>query len=301
MKILDLKELKNFKENSCVTIGFFDGVHLGHKKIIDALIDNSKKNNLKSVVITFSDDVLNYFKVSNAIFPLNSKIELFLKLNVDYLLILSIKDNFIDLNASSFLNKILYPLNCKTIVCGNDFSFAKNKEGNIDFIKNNTAIDIKIVDDVFYNNYKVSSTYIRDLLKNGKVDLANKLLLTPFFIKSKVIKGKQIGRTINFKTANLEINNSCYLLKNGVYYGKIIVLNKEYNALINVGSNPTINDEKSLKIEANILNFNENIYDDEIIAIFTYFKRDEVKFASLNSLKEQITKDYNDFIKYLNM
>lgn len=139
------------------------------------------------------------------------------------------------------------------------------------------------------------------LLLNGKVDIANKLLLHPFFIESKVIKGKQIGRTINFKTANLEINDSCYLLKNGVYFGKIIVLNKEYEALINVGINPTINDENNLKIEANILNFNEDIYDDKITAIFTLFKREEVKFNSLIDLKNQIEKDYNDLLKYLKM
>ncbi len=301
MRILDLSELKNYKENSCVTIGFFDGLHLGHKKIINSLIKNEKNNNLKSVVITFSDDVLSYFKVSNPIFPLKNKIEFFESLNIDYLLVLSIKDNFVNLDANSFLNKILKPLNCKKIVCGNDFSFAKNKEGNIEFIKNNTNIDIEIVDDVYFNNNKVSSSYIRMLLLNGKVDIANKLLLHPFFIESKVIKGKQIGRTINFKTANLEINDSCYLLKNGVYFGKIIVLNKEYDALINVGINPTINDENNLKIEANILNFNEDIYDDKIIAIFTLFKREEVKFNSLIDLKNQIEKDYNDLLKYLKM
>ena len=301
MRILDLSELKNYKENSCVTIGFFDGLHLGHKKIINSLINNEKNNNLKSVVITFSDDVLSYFKVSNPIFPLKNKIEFFESLNIDYLLVLSIKDNFVNLDAKSFLNKILKPLNCKKIVCGNDFSFAKNKEGNIEFIKNNTNIDIEIVDDVYFNNNKVSSSYIRMLLLNGKVDIANKLLLHPFFIESKVIKGKQIGRTINFKTANLEINDSCYLLKNGVYFGKIIVLNKEYEALINVGINPTINDENNLKIEANILNFNEDIYDDKITAIFTLFKREEVKFNSLIDLKNQIEKDYNDLLKYLKM
>ena len=301
MRILDLSELKNYKENSCVTIGFFDGLHLGHKKIINSLINNEKNNNLKSVVITFSDDVLSYFKVSNPIFPLKNKIEFFESLNIDYLLVLSIKDNFVNLDANSFLNKILKPLNCKKIVCGNDFSFAKNKEGNTEFIKNNTNIDIEIVDDVYFNNNKVSSSYIRMLLLNGKVDIANKLLLHPFFIESKVIKGKQIGRTINFKTANLEINDSCYLLKNGVYFGKIIVLNKEYEALINVGINPTINDENNLKIEANILNFNEDIYDDKITAIFTLFKREEVKFNSLIDLKNQIEKDYNDLLKYLKM
>ena len=175
MRILDLSELKNYKENSCVTIGFFDGLHLGHKKIINSLIKNEKNNNLKSVVITFSDDVLSYFKVSNPIFPLKNKIEFFESLNIDYLLVLSIKDNFVNLDANSFLNKILKPLNCKKIVCGNDFSFAKNKEGNIEFIKNNTNIDIEIVDDVYFNNNKVSSSYIRILLLNGKVDIDNKL------------------------------------------------------------------------------------------------------------------------------
>ena len=293
MKILDLKDLKNLKKNSVVTLGFFDGIHKAHEVILSSLVNISKENNYNSVVITFSDDILNLFKMSNNITSLNDKLEVFKNMDIDYVIVLKQSDNFMSLTAKEFINQYLKPINCKTIVCGSDFSFAKNKEGNINFIKENTDYNVILIDDIYdENNNKISSTYIRKLLKEGNVSLANKYLYKNFKIDSKVISGKEIGRTIGFKTANLLINNQCYLLAHGVYFGTAIIDNKEYKAMINVGINPTVSDNNSLKVEVHILDFNDDIYQKNIKVIFDKFHREEIKFNSLDELKKQLISDF---------
>ena len=293
MKILDLKDLKNFTNNTCVTLGFFDGMHIGHQKIFDTLINKAKDNNYKSVVITFDDSSLNLFKMTKNITSLNDKLDSFGKYGVDYVVLLKTSDNFMNLTASEFIKQYLDALNCKCIICGSELTFAKNKEGNMQYLKDNTSYEIISVDDVYINDIKISSTYIRNLIKEGNVNLANSLLYKPFSITSNVIKGHRIGRTIGFKTANIVVNDSCLLLKHGVYFGKVVINNKYYKSMINVGINPTINIDNNLKIEAHIIDFNEDIYDDLIKIEFNCFHRDELKFDSLQSLKKQLDYDLN--------
>lgn len=292
MKILDLKDLKKYKNNSVVTIGFFDGIHKAHQVLLNNLVTKAKENNYESVVITFSDEVLSLFKMSNNIMTLDDKLGILRQLGVDNVVVLSPLDNFMGMSAKEFKEVYLDSLNTKIVVCGSDFSFAKNKEGNIEYLKNNSNYEILEIEDIFdENSNKISSTYIRNLLKEGKVDLANKYLYSNFSTNSLVISGKEIGRTIGFKTANLLINNQLKLLKHGVYFGKVFFDNMEYKAMINVGYNPTVNDEESLKVEVHIANFNKEIYDDTIKVVFVKFHREEKKFASLNELQTQLQLD----------
>lgn len=291
MKIVELKDLDHFKYNSVVTLGFFDGMHLGHQLIFNTLKNKALKLGYKSVVITFSDDVLELFKMSDSITSLNDKLEIFEQLGIDYCLVLSIKDNFMNLSAKEFINNYLEKLNCKVIACGSDFSFAKKKEGNINFIKENTDYEVILVDDVYIDDIKISSTLIRNLLGQGNIPLANKLLYKGFKITSKVINGKEIGRTIGYKTANLKITPSCNLLKHGVYFASVVINNNIYKAMVNVGFNPTINDNKTLKVEVHILDFSSNLYESVIDVSFICYHREEIKFDSLDKLKEQLAKD----------
>lgn len=291
MKKIDLKNLQDFNESTCITIGFFDGIHKGHQCILNTLIKTAKLKNLKSVVITFDDSVLKRFKMSRCIMDMEEKIKTFNQFEIDYILLLSVTDNFMNLSADEFIHSFLNRLNCQCLVGGSDFHFAKNKEGNISYLKKNTNYDIVEVKDVYIQQNKVSSTYIRQLILNGQVQKANELLFTPFKIYSKVIDGRKIGRTIGFKTANIQINESCLLLKHGVYFGRVEIEHAFYKAMINVGYNPTIKEDKVLKIEAHILNFEKQIYDCPITLIFQVYHREEMKFASLEELKAQLNKD----------
>ena len=298
MKILDLNDLKNFSNNTCVTLGFFDGMHVGHQKIFNTLIEECKINNYKSVVITFDDSSLNLFKMTKNINSLEDKLSIFKDYNIDYVVLLKTKDNFMNLSAKEFINTYLEPLHCKCVICGSELTFAKNKEGNMEYLKNNTTYKIISVSDVYEDDIKLSSTYMRKLISEGHVDKANKFLYKPFSITSSVISGHQIGRSIGFKTANIKVNDSCNLLKHGVYFGKVIINSVTYKTMINVGINPTVNIDNNLKIEAHILDFNEEIYDDKITLIFDTYHRDEKTFDSLEELKSQLDKDLNELKHY---
>ena len=298
MKILDLKDLNHYKNSSCVTLGFFDGIHLGHQAILSTLIKQAKENNLKSVVITFDESVLQLFKMSKNIISVSDKLTYLEELGVDYVLLLKTKDNFMGLSAKEFKENVLDKLNCKVIVSGNDLSFARKKEGNIAFLKENSDYTINVVDDVYVNNQKISSTYIRNLLLQGNVKLANSLLYKPYSITSNVIEGFKIGRTIGFKTANINVTPSCYLLKHGVYFGKIIIEDKEYKTMVNVGVNPTINYDQELKVEAHILDFDLDVYYKYVKLIPEKYYREEVRFEKLEDLKKQLQIDLDKLRSY---
>ena len=196
MKLIDLNDLKNFKDNSVITIGFFDGLHKGHQVILSTLSSLAKKNNYKSVIISFDESVLDLFKMSKNICSVTQKLDSFKAFDIDYVLLLKVSDNFMGLSAKEFIDNYLEKLNTKIVVCGSDFSFAKNKEGNIDYVKKHTNYDIVSVDDEYVNDIKISSTYIRNLLNNGNITLANSLLYEDFNIVSKVIQGKKIGTLV---------------------------------------------------------------------------------------------------------
>lgn len=291
MKILDINDLKSFNENTYITIGFFDGVHKGHQLILNTLKNKANENNFKSLIITFDEDVLDAFKMTKSLIPINEKMQIFEKLNIDYVLLLKRKDNFMNLTALEFIDKFLTVLNCKGIICGKDFNFGKDGKGNIDTLKKYSDYKIELVNDFYFEDNKVSSSYIRDLLANGKVEIANKLLFNPFHIEGEVIYGKQLGRTIGFKTANIHLDEHKFLLKNGVYFGTVDFDEKTYYAMINVGYNPTVEDNNKIKLEVHILDFSKDIYEKKINVCFLNFHREERKFDSVNLLKTQLEKD----------
>ena len=298
MKILDLKDLKNLKDNTCVTLGFFDGMHLGHQKILSVLSSTAKENDLKSLVIKFAEDVLNLFKMTKSIVSIEEKLSAIASFNIDYVLVLKVTDNFMGLSAIEFKEQVLDMINTKYVICGSDFSFARKKEGNIEFLRNNSNYNIIQVDDVIINGDKVSSTFIRNLISNGNVDKANQLLFKSFSNNSSVENGLKSGRNIGFKTANLKITDSCYLLKQGVYFGYVSYNNKDYKAMINVGINPTINLNDNLKIEAHILDFSEEIYNEKISLTFLTYYREEKKFENLDELRNQLSIDAYNLKKF---
>lgn len=281
----------NQKQNLAIALGYFDGVHIGHRAVIKSAVDFAKKNNTKSAVITFSDHPYCYFKgvCPKYILTREEREKRIASLGIDYLYELNFED-FAHLTAKEYLNNILinhfHPISIST---GWNHNFGKNKSGNVNFLeeqaKNYNYKYFKIPPQKI-NNEIISSTKIRKLLSEGNIEKANLMLGQNFSIEGEIVKGNQIGRTIGFRTANLVYPPELIELPYGVYavdttYGK---------GIANFGIRPTINGSHT-SLEAHILNFEKDIYGKIINVNFNKMIRTEKKFPSLDALKKQINLD----------
>ena len=297
--IKSINEIDNISK-SVVTIGNFDGVHKGHQVLIKKTVKFANENNLKSIVFTFENHPINYFKnkkIKNIITN-SEKISKIKKLGVDILIMIPFDSYMTKISPLEFIKEILIDkLDAKKIIVGHDFTFARRKEGNIKILKEMSfkyRFDLEIVNSIDINDIRVSSTHIRQLVDNGDVDKVNNYLGYNFLIKGKIIKGKQLGRTIGFPTANIKINDNLLIPKKGVYVTSVYIDDNIYYGATNIGYNPTVKGE-SLSIETNILEFSEDIYGKIIKLEFLERIRDEKKFNSIDELKLQLKKD-TDYI-----
>lgn len=255
-----------------------------------------KKNNMKSVVFTFSNHPANFFESEKVrkIITNKDKINTMKDLGVDIVINLPFDEFMTKISAIDFVEKILVKkLNAKKIYVGHDFTFARNKEGDAILLKalgGEYDFDVDIVKPIKINNIRVSSTYIRNLLAQGKVESVKEYLGSNYIVEGIVIEGKQIGRTMGFPTANLKFKENLILPRIGIYATKVYIGDKVYIGATNIGFNPTVRVEK-LSIETHILQFNEDIYGKNIKIEFLERIRDEKKFNSLDELKQQLKND----------
>ena len=290
--ITSLEELEQINK-SAVTIGKFDGLHKGHKALIEKTVDYAKKNNMKSVVFTFSNHPANFFEREKVrkIITNKDKITTMKNLGVDIVINLPFDEYMTKISAIDFVENILVKkLNAKKIYVGHDFTFARNKEGDAILLKalgGEYDFDVEIVKPIKINNIRVSSTYIRNLLAQGKVENVKEYLGHNYIVEGKVIGGKQLGRTIGFPTANLKFKENLILPRPGIYATKVYIKDKVYMGATNIGFNPTVRVEKL----THILEFSQDIYGETIKIEFLERLRDEKKFDSLDGLKEQLKKD----------
>ena len=294
------KNLDEFKSEkfSILTIGTFDGVHLGHQKILKKLNKEAKENNLESTVLTFFPHprtILNPSKPLKLINSIAERIELFKKSQIENLIIHSFDKKFSEYDPEKYVYEILVKkLNAKIILIGYDHKFGKNRSADIkDLIEYGKKYDFNVVEIKAeeLNDIAISSTKIRNSINEGKINIANAYLGYDFSISGIVVKGNSIGKTLGFPTANIKVNFDDKLIpKNGVYLVYSYINNKKVFGMMNIGIKPTIiESEKS--IEVNLFNFNKNLYGKEIRVYLTEFLRDEVKFSSLEELKIQLEKD----------
>ncbi len=289
-----------------ITIGTFDGVHIGHKKILQKVVAEAKKNNLTSAVLTFFPHprfILNQNSDLKLLNTIEEKKALLNSTGLDALLIHPFDQEFANLSPEQFVKKILVDqLKISKIIIGYDHRFGKNRAADInDLIQFGTKYNFEVeqISAQELNEIAISSTKIRTALSNGDISLANSYLGYPYSFSGKVIKGKQIGRTIGFPTANIEIQEPLKLLpKNGVYIVKCLVKNQEVNGIMNIGNRPTVNGT-SQSIEVHLLNFGEDIYGLEITVKMIDFIRNEQKFENLDQLKSQIQKDKIQAVNFI--
>lgn len=292
--------------STAVTTGTFDGVHLGHEKILKSLVEESKENNLESVVLTFWPHPRNVLRPENPLFLLSSlqeKIDLLGKYQIDHLVVIEFTQEFSQVNSKDFLSEIIESkLKTKLLIIGYDHRFGKNQEGSFDYIKNNQndyTFDIKEIECQDVDSLTVSSTEIRKALQIGDVHNARKLLGYKYTLGGKVVLGNQIGRKMNFPTANIDLELKTKLIpQDGVYTVSVLVNSKVYYGMLNIGVRPTI-DSKNKTIEVHIFDFDQDIYGKDIKVAFIAKIRDERKFNGLDELQKQLKEDQLSAIKII--
>lgn len=291
-------------KNTIVTVGKFDGIHKGHEKLLEVIAKNA--NGRQKVVLTFETSPEAFLKddANKTIVTEEEKRILCEQQGIDVYMRMPMKKEFLSLSPEAFLSDILKDkIGAATIVCGSDFRFGSDAEGNVEFLKKKQKeyeFNIIVVEKEQYNNKDISSTAIREKIMEGKMSEANEMLGHPYRIIGKVEQGKQLGRTMGLPTANIIPDKTKLLPPNGVYRTVVVVNDKSFNAISNVGVNPTVENGNQIKVETHIIDYKEYIYNEVIQVKFYDFIRPEKSFASVEELKKQINADIEICIEQLN-
>lgn len=293
---------------SVVTSGTFDGLHFGHKKIIQRLKEVANTHNLESVVITFWPHprfVLGKDPESlRLLSTLEEKIRLFNELGIDHLLIIEFNKQFSSLTSSQFIQEILKEkVNTHKLVIGFDHRFGRNREGGFDYLmehQKELGFSVEEIPRQELEEVGVSSTKIRNALQEGDIETANKYLERNYCITGKVVRGNQIGRTIGFPTANIEVAATYKLVPcSGIYAVRVEHNSQLYRGMMNIGVRPTVSEKKQQSLEVNIFDFNADIYDQSLTIHFIKLLRQEQKFSDVSALQKQLEIDKQDATRTL--
>jgi len=297
-----LKVFRNFSDYPsqkplALSLGMFDGVHLGHKCIIDELKKVGSAHHLETAVLTFWPHPRFVFNPNEDLKLLNTldeKTLLMEKYGINNLFLKEFDDEFRNLTGEEFMRQILIEkLNVKYLIIGYDHSFGKNKSGNFELLqKLSKELDFEVeqMEAINIHENNISSTKIRNALLAGNILEANEMLGYSYSVSGKVVHGKKLGRTIGYPTANIETENIKLLPKKGAYIVEVLVNNLQYKGMLSVGTNPTVNGDK-LTVEVYILDFEGDIYDEKITVKFRDFLHEEIKFEGLEKLIERLDED----------
>ncbi len=299
MEIIDAMRKSENKYGTAVALGNFDGVHLGHQYLLKSNIEKARNKNLKPSVLVFKNHTKTVlskdkkFKI-DILTSYDEKIRLLEELGVEIIYVMDFNEQIMKLSPEQFIKNILVErLNAKLITVGFDYRFGYKAQGDSNYLKELGKIngfDVNIIGPVYIDDEIVSSTIIRNLIIKGNIAKANKFLGRNYSFIGTVIKGSSRGRKLGFPTANISLNDRYVIPKIGVYKTFTHVDNRRFLSLTNIGYNPTFN-EKELKIETYILDFNKDIYGSIIKIEFVEFIRDDIKFNTVEELKNQMNKD----------
>jgi riboflavin kinase/FMN adenylyltransferase len=295
-----MQVFRHFPLNSNVpiglTIGNFDGVHIGHQALIKKLIAESKKRNLTPSVMTFEPHPKEFFISENApsrLTTLREKLEFFLNYGIEKVFVCAFNQKFSNISSEAFMGQILKEqLKVQLLIVGDDFRFGSKRQAGIEDLKKN-AFELFEIPEIDVNGKRVSSTRIRESLKEGCIQEVNQFLGRPYTISGKVVEGDKRGRQMGFPTANIHMKHLRPALT-GVYAVKL----GNRNGVANLGVRPTIAGTPKLLLEVHLLNFNEDIYGQHVQVTFLQKIRDEMKFENIDALIEQIKKDVAHATRY---
>lgn len=279
-----------------LTIGNFDGVHIGHQALIEKLIAESKKRKLTPAVMTFEPHPKEFFTPENAptrLTTLREKLEFFLDYGIEKVFVCAFNQKFSNISSEVFIHQILIEqLKAELLIVGDDFRFGTKRQAGIEDLRKN-AFELFEIPEIDLNGKRVSSTRIREGLKEGRIQEVNQFLGRPYTITGKVVEGEKRGRQMGFPTANIHMKHLRPALT-GVYAVKL----GNRNGVANLGVRPTISGTPKLLLEVHLLNFNEDIYGQHVQVTFLEKIRDEMKFENIDALIEQIKKDVVHATRY---
>ncbi|CAD0003127.1 bifunctional riboflavin kinase/FAD synthetase [Flavobacterium salmonis] len=293
-------------KKTILTLGTFDGVHIGHKKILGRITQNTENGKYESLVLTFFPHPRMVLQEKSEIKLLNTiseKSRLLKETEIENLVIHPFDEGFSRLTAEEFVSTILVDqFHIQKIIIGYDHRFGRNRTANIDILIAFGAqygFEVEQISAQEIQDVSVSSTKIRKALLDGNMALANEYLGYTYFLTGEVVKGKQLGRTIGFPTANIQIEEDYKLIpKNGVYVVKTVIDQKEVFGMMNIGFNPTVNGQKQT-IEVNLFDFDKAIYGEKLQISLLKYLREEQKFGSVDLLKEQLNLDKKTALEFV--
>lgn len=284
------------EKETAAAIGKFDGIHVGHRRLLDEILA-CKKNGLASCVFTFDPAPAVLFGLSDGreLTTREEKRLLFERMGVDILVEFPLTAQTAAMPPEKFVYEVLAKqMNVRFLAAGSDLSFGAKGAGNAKLLKKlgeELGFGVKTIEKVCIEGREVSSTYVRSQVEAGNMEAAEKLLGMPYFLTGQVVRGKQIGRTLGFPTLNILPAKNKLLPPNGVYYSQVRCRNRVYRAISNVGCKPTVTDEQVMGVESYLYDFDEEAYGEQIEVYLQKFRRPEQKFDSIEDLQCQLEKD----------
>ncbi len=289
---------------SGVAIGTFDGLHIGHQQVIKALVDTCVEKSLRSVVYTFANHPREFTDkdaLPNRILTVDEKIDLFDGMGIDLLIMVEFDRDHMEIEAETFVSEILLKLlNTKYLVAGYNFHFGLGARGDSELLSRMGEIngfEVTVVAPFELDGVPVSSTRIRDLLKDGDIEAVNRLLGRHHTVSGQVVHGKKRGTVLGFPTANLAVSHNMTLIRPGVYVTRTWIGKDHHKSVSNVGYNPTFS-QTEFTLETFILDYHADLYHHYITVEFLHRMRDEIKFDSKEALMDQIARDVQDARQY---
>lgn len=282
-------------------IGYFDGLHLGHQKLIEQVIRLSKESKTQPSLITFDPDpwtIIKHVESIPHITPMEKRIQIGEQLGIENWIILTFTKEMAALSIDEFHTKVLGKLNLKHLVCGYDFHYADKGSGSIASLRQQEQFEVSVIEEVSREHQKISSTRIEELLHQGNMEEVAVMMGRAYEIDGFVKEGSHIGRTVGFPTANLLMKEHYIIPRQGVYIGEVVLDHISYPAIMNVGHNPSFNYQQDTSMEAHILAFSKDIYNEPIVFRFLSFLREECQFPSKECFIEQLQKDQETAKQY---
>ena len=290
----NMDEFKTYDQPLAACIGYFDGIHKGHQKLIQTVLEICKETNCEPALITFEPDpwvVLKGIKDVCHITPMQHRMEIGEQLGIKKWIILDFDRRMAQISVNQFHDDILKKLQIKHLVCGHDFHYASKGSGSIETLSECPDFQLHVVEPVLDDTIRISSTLIEQAIQQGEMIECKRQMGRAFALRGVITKGNQVGRKYGYPTANLKVDDAYIMPKKGVYAGYVEYLNTYYPAIINVGHNPSFNYTLKTSIEAHIFDFNQDLYDQRCTFHFEAYLRGEVCFNGMDALAKQLKID----------